>query len=57
MNLAGLDKVTFENNTAYINGWLQALNKDKKMIVIAASQAEKAVNWIKGMKDVEDNNL
>lgn len=41
---------SFENSTAYINGWLSALkgDKDKKMVVFAASQSEKAYNYILG---------
>jgi len=36
------------NSVAYIRGWLKALSNDKKMIIYAASQAEKAVNLIIG---------
>lgn len=37
---------SFRNSAAYIQGWLRALNDDKKLIVSAASKAEKAVNLI-----------
>lgn len=37
---------TIKNNAAYIQSWLQALRNDSKMIVSAASRAEKAVNLI-----------
>ena len=36
------------NSTAYIRGWLKALQDDKRMIVFAAGQAEKAVKYILG---------
>jgi antirestriction protein ArdC len=36
------------NTTAYIQSWLKALSDDKKMIVKAASQAQKAVDYILG---------
>lgn len=50
---------TFRNSAAYIQGWLAALSNDKRMIVSAASRAEKAAKWVlygKDMKpvDVED---
>ena len=34
------------NSAAYCRGWADVLGKDKKMIVFAAAQAEKAVNYI-----------
>ena len=34
------------NNAAYIHSWLQALQNDKRMIVMAAGKAEKAANYI-----------
>lgn len=39
-------KDTFRNSTAYVQGWLEALKNDKKMIVSAAGKAEKAVRLI-----------
>lgn len=36
-------KKTFTNNAAYIQSWLRALENDKKLIVSAASRAEKAI--------------
>lgn len=47
MNLLGLETVkTFRNSTAYIQNWLQVLKNDCKFVVSAASQAEKAANFI-----------
>ncbi len=43
-------KGSFENAVAYINNWMQALRNDKRMIVTAASKAEKAVTLIMGGK-------
>ena len=34
------------NSTGYCQNWAKTLNNDKKMIVFAASQAEKAVRFI-----------
>jgi antirestriction protein ArdC len=44
----GLLHQEIEQSAAYINGWLNALKRDKKMVVVAASQAEKAANYILG---------
>lgn len=46
---AGLDcDKAFKNSVAYIQGWLKALSNDNKMIVWAASRAEKAARYIIG---------
>ena len=52
-NQLGIQSVTdarndssISNSIAYCKGWANALKKDKKMIVFAATQAEKAVNFI-----------
>ena len=37
---------TVQNNAAYIQNWLQALRNDKRLIVSAASKADKAVQLI-----------
>ena len=50
MNHVGLENAsTFRNSTAYIQSWLTALRNDKRMIVSAASRAEKAVDYILGV--------
>ena len=45
---------TFKNSVAYIQGWLHALENDNKMIVWAASRAEKAAQYILGEKPMSD---
>ena len=43
----GLDsEKAFKNSVAYIQGWAKKFEGDKKLIVSAASKAEKAVNFI-----------
>lgn len=37
---------TFTNNVAYIQGWLKQIKEEPKILVFAASQAEKAVKFI-----------
>jgi antirestriction protein ArdC len=44
-------KGSFENAVAYIDNWIQALKNDRRMIVTAASKAEKAVGLIMGGKE------
>lgn len=43
---AGIEQVTIDNSTAYIQSWLEALKKDTKMVIFAASQAQKAVEYM-----------
>ncbi|MBU4642907.1 ArdC family protein [Bacillus toyonensis] len=53
--LAGFVDVTFDNSTAYIQSWLRNLKNDKTLIVKAASQAQKAVDYILGVSYNEEN--
>lgn len=56
VNAAGLETdSSFQNSAAYLNGWLSALKNDKRFIVSAAGQAEKAVRLILGEKEKEDD--
>ncbi len=53
-NTVGIDNNSvFKNNVAYIQGWLNALKNDVRLITIAAGQAQKAVNYILGIKNNE----
>lgn len=38
----------FDNSVAYIQSWIKALRDDRRMIVYAAAQAEKATRFIEG---------
>lgn len=46
--MCGMQQHTFENAAGYIQNWIKALNNDKRMIVHAAAQAEKAVGYLVG---------
>lgn len=47
VNHAGLETSnSFKNSAAYVQSWLKALRDDKRLIVSAAGQAEKACNLI-----------
>ena len=37
---------TLRQNSAYIQSWIRALNNDVSLIAIAASRAEKAVQFV-----------
>lgn len=39
------------NNVAYLQSWIKALKNDHKLIVSAASKAQKAVDFILGVKE------
>ncbi len=43
---AGISPAVLENQAAYIQGWLAKLRSDKRMVVIAAAQAQKAADYI-----------
>ncbi len=49
-NLAGIDN-TIENSAAYIQSWLKALKNNPKMLVSAASKAQKSVDYILGQRE------
>lgn len=56
LSYVGLETpASFRNNAAYIRGWLKTLNGDKRLIVRAAGQAEKAVRYILG-EEAEQND-
>ncbi len=46
--LAGVEQETLDNSAAYVQGWLGKLKGDSKFIVSAASQAQKAADYIIG---------
>ena len=47
---AGIAERTLENSAAYVQNWLEQLQNDKKLIVQAAAQAQKAADFILGTK-------
>lgn len=53
---AGIENNQLEQSAAYIESWLKALKGDSKMVMQAASQAQKAADMILGveMKGVEN---
>ncbi len=43
---AGISNVTIDNSASYIAGWLKKLRNDRRLIVVAAAQAQRAVDFI-----------
>lgn len=46
-----IENATLDNSVAYIQGWSKALSSDSRMIVLAAQQAQKAADYIQGLKN------
>lgn len=51
---AGINPATIDNSAAYIGGWIKQLKGDKKLAIHAAGTAQKAADWIRGVKPVAD---
>ena len=45
---AGISNAVIENQAAYVAGWLSKLRDDRKLLVYAAAQAQKAADFILG---------
>jgi len=45
----GLDNTHLQDSASYISGWLKVLNDDPKAVVIAAAQAQRAADYIRGI--------
>jgi antirestriction protein ArdC len=47
---AGISEAILENSAAYVQNWLEQLRNDKRLIVQAAAQAQRAADFILGVK-------
>jgi antirestriction protein ArdC len=54
--VAGISNQTIDLAASYIDGWLNLIKKDKKLIVMAAAQAQKAADYILNCKFGEECN-
>jgi antirestriction protein ArdC len=43
---AGISNAVIENQVAYIGGWLSRVRDDRRLIVHAAAQAQRAADYI-----------
>ncbi len=50
------NRTTEELQTSYIEGWAQVFRKDSRVLVRAASAAQRAADYIRGKVVVEDSN-
>jgi len=48
--LSGIENKMIDNAAAYIKGWLEALKNDRKLVIVAAAQAQKAADYITARK-------
>ena len=46
--IAGIEQNTLENSAAYLKTWIARLKSDSRLLVSAASQAQKAADFIQG---------
>jgi antirestriction protein ArdC len=44
---AGIQPTLIENQAAYLGGWLTKIKADKKLVISAAGQAQRAADWIR----------
>jgi antirestriction protein ArdC len=47
---AGIFPHVAENSAAYIDGWLRVLKQDKRLLPVAAAQAQRAADFILGLR-------
>lgn len=45
-SVAGIMDTEFDNSVAYIKGWIEALRNDKRLIIFASGQTQRAVDYI-----------
>ncbi len=49
--ITGIENQTISNQASYVGSWLSKLRNDKKLIITAASQAQKAADYIMNRKE------
>jgi antirestriction protein ArdC len=54
---AGITPAAPDNSAAYVAAWLKALQNDRSLIFAAASQAQKAFDYILGNAEESENNI
>jgi antirestriction protein ArdC len=43
---AGISNAVIENQAAYLAGWLKKLRDDRRLLILAAAQAQRAADYI-----------
>lgn len=54
---AGIVERTLDNSAAYVSSWLQRLKDDRRLVVHAAAQAQKAADFILGRQHGEESGV
>ena len=49
--VSGIAPSVIENQAAYLQGWINVLKGDKKLVIAAAGAAQRAADWILGHRD------
>lgn len=52
--IVGISTTVIENQISYIDSWRKAISLDPKLVIQAASMAQKAANHIQGILDFVD---
>lgn len=52
--VAGIENKTFDNSAAYLQGWIDEIKGDRKLLVSAGSAATKAANYILGTSEEKE---
>jgi antirestriction protein ArdC len=47
---AGIENKTIDESASYLASWLRVLRSDHRLLISAASQAQKAVDYVRGMQ-------
>jgi antirestriction protein ArdC len=55
--IAGIEQKTLENSAAYLKTWIARLKSDSRLLVSAASQAQKAADFIQGKLASHEANV
>jgi antirestriction protein ArdC len=50
----GIENKTIDSSAAYIKGWLEKLDNDKRLIIIAAAKAQRAVDYVLNRKETQN---
>ena len=53
----GIVERTIDNSAAYIKSWLERLKDDRKLVIYAAAQAQKAADFILNRQPAEEQGV
>ena len=51
--MAGISHATLANSASYLQSWIHRLKSDSRLIIFAASHAQKAADYILGKTQAE----